>query len=112
MTGYHLIIGNGRFYGGRFSLTPGACLFEDCLECCLFLRPGRMGLIAGVLKVVLGRPLGPPVAEIFHTRRLIVRGEGTPVQIDGDFHGRLPMVFRSAPGELRMVLPKSGRREE
>ena len=38
---YSLIIGNGRLYGGRFSVTPEASLTEDLLDVCLFRKWGR-----------------------------------------------------------------------
>ncbi|BCR06350.1 hypothetical protein DESUT3_34190 [Desulfuromonas versatilis] len=105
LRGYNLVVGNGRFYGGRFSITPGASLYEDTLEACLFLRPGRLRFLGSALKIALGARLPAEEARIFKTRHLEVAGAGLAVQIDGDFHGRLPMTIRALPGELRMVLP-------
>jgi len=107
--GYGAILGNGRLYGGRFSLTPDASLDEDCLDVCVFLLPGRLSLLRSAVTVAVGGRLGPPVARMFKASSVTVRGEGVPVQIDGDHLGRLPMSFRALPGELVMVLPNHPR---
>ncbi|OHB25518.1 MAG: hypothetical protein A2X84_10160 [Desulfuromonadaceae bacterium GWC2_58_13] len=104
-SGYGLIVGNGRLYGGRFSLTPGAALPEDQFEVCLLQRPGRLELLHCLLRMLLKRPLIPAGALLFKARELTVQGDGVPVQIDGDPHGQLPMRFRAMPGELVMVMP-------
>lgn len=104
-TGYGLIIGNGRLYGGRFSITPGAALTDDQFEVCLLQRPGRLGLLHGLLRMLLKQPLAPAGGLLFKARELTVQGDQVPVQIDGDPHGRLPMSFRAVSGELLMVMP-------
>lgn len=105
LRGHGVIIGNGRFYGGRFSLTPGASLQEDLFEVCLLQKSGRLNLLHFLLRMVLRRPLTPAGAKLFKTRALTLNGAPVPVQIDGDPHGRSPMNFQIAPGELLMVMP-------
>jgi YegS/Rv2252/BmrU family lipid kinase len=108
--GYHVVLGNGRLYGGRFSVTPDASLAEEALDVCVFLRKGRLPLLRCAAKIAAGRRLARPDAETFKARCVIVRGEGVPVQIDGDHLGRLPMTFRALAGELVLVLPPAGDR--
>jgi YegS/Rv2252/BmrU family lipid kinase len=108
-TGYGAIIGNGRLYGGRFSITRGASLQEPFLEVCLFCRPGRLPLLRSALRVALGRPLRAPDVALFKTTALTLTGEGIAVQIDGDSHGHLPMTFGVGAGELLLVLPPVAR---
>jgi len=103
--GYHVIIGNGRLYGGRFSVTPDASLTEEMLDVCVFLRKGRLSLLRCAAKIAAGRRLALPDAETFKASSITVRGGGVPVQVDGDHLGRLPMTFRALPGELVLVLP-------
>lgn len=106
--GYHVILGNGRLYGGRFSVTPDASLTEATLDVCVFLKKGRLSLLRCVAKVAAGRRLASVDAETFKARSVSVRGAEVPVQIDGDYLGRLPMTFRVLPGELVLVLPSTG----
>jgi YegS/Rv2252/BmrU family lipid kinase len=103
--GYGAILGNGRLYGGRFSVTPDASLEEGCLDVCVFLRPGRLPLLRSAVTVATGGRIGHAEAQMFKATSVTVRGEGVPVQIDGDHLGRLPMTFRALPGELVLVLP-------
>ncbi len=103
--GYGAIISNARCYGGRFTLTPEASLFEDRLEVCLILRPGRLALLRAGLALLSGKPLPGPWGKHFRSRRLTVSGEGVPVQIDGDAAGTLPRVFSVNPFTIRLMLP-------
>ncbi|MDD5758871.1 MAG: diacylglycerol kinase family lipid kinase [Desulfobulbaceae bacterium] len=104
--GYGAIISNARSYGGRFTMTPRASLFADTLEVCLILRPGRLALLRVGLALLTGRPLPHPWGRHFRSRKLEVRGEGVPVQIDGDEAGFLPRVFSVNPFPIRLMLPK------
>lgn len=104
--GFGAIISNARFYGGRFTLTPGASLFADTLEVCLILRPGRLALLRAGLALLTGRPLPQPWGRHFRSRRLEVSGDGVPVQIDGDDAGALPRIFSVNPFPVRLMLPK------
>ncbi len=105
LTGHTVVIGNGRLYGGRFSLTPGASLTDDVFEVCLLQKPGRWSLLHALLRMVLHLPLEPSGARLFKARELTVRGNGVAVQIDGDDHGELPLSFRVVSGELVLVMP-------
>ncbi len=106
LRGYNLIVSNGRFYGGRFSITPQASLLAEQLDACLFLQPGRWSFLCSMLKIACNRTLSHPEVEMLRVKELKVRNGGVPVQIDGDFHGWLPMTFKASPGELVMVLPE------
>jgi diacylglycerol kinase (ATP) len=105
LRGYSIIIGNGRLYGGRFSITPEASLKEDLLDVCLFQKWGRVHLLRYVARIAAGGRLEAPEVRHFKARKITVTGSAVPVQIDGDYLGRLPMTFRAHPGELVLVLP-------
>ncbi len=104
--GCSAIIGNGRYYGGRFLITPAASLQEDTLEVCLFRSRGRLGFLYSMIKVAFGRPLTEKEVWRFKGRELAFTGFKAAVQLDGDYHGRLPMTFRAAYGELSLIYPK------
>ncbi len=102
---YGAVLGNDRLYGGRFKITPEASLREDSLDVCLFLRPGRLQLLATIARMLLSRPHRDDEVLRFKSRHLIISGTNAPVQVDGDCHGRLPQTFRAVFGELSLVFP-------
>jgi YegS/Rv2252/BmrU family lipid kinase len=99
------ILSNGRLYGGRFLVSPEASLQEPALDVCLLLHPGRLGLLRTAATFAVGRRPDPAAVRSFKTSFLRLQGAPVPVQIDGDFFGRLPVTFRSMAGELQLVLP-------
>jgi len=107
LTVYNVVIGNGRLYGGRFSITPGACLTDDVLEVCAFLRRGRGPLLRSLLRIGTGRHGISEDVLIFKTTALDLSGADIPVQTDGDYLGQLPMSFRAISGELTVLLPQN-----
>jgi len=106
LEGHNVIIGNSRFYAGRFSITPDASITEPLLDVCLFQKRGRWALVRCAARVLAGKRLTLPAARLFKARRVTVRGAHVPVQVDGDTLGRLPMTFRVEPDALIFVLPR------
>lgn len=102
---YGAVVSNGRLYGGRFAIAPAASFQEEALDICLLLRPGRLALLRAAGAVASGRPLAPEAARTFKARKLLLQGDAVPVQLDGDYFGRLPVTLRAVSGELVMVLP-------
>jgi len=108
-SGYGAVVSNGRLYGGRFVVNPGASIFSDRLDVCLFSRPGRLPLLRLALRVLTGGVPGPPLAEHFTARRLEFGGARLPVQLDGDDCGDLPLTIEIVPAAVRLVLPPGSR---
>ncbi len=103
--GFGAIIGNGRLYAGGFSLLPQASLLAHRLDLCLLLRPGRLALLRCAASFAVGRAPGERAALCLQGRTFTIAGGQAPVQIDGDYLGRLPMTFRAVAGELSLVFP-------
>lgn len=100
-----VIIGNGRLYGGSFSLTPHACLEADTFEVLLLRRSSRWALLRAGLCALRHRPPAPWDGTLLHTPRLTISGEA-PIQIDGDDFSDLPCTFATLPGAITLVLPR------
>ncbi len=104
--GHSVILSNCRLYAGRrFSVTPNATPLIDRLDACLLLKKGPFGILGYAATVLAGGSPAPPAALCLTGREFVVRGEGVPVQIDGDYLGRLPMTFRTTFGEISLVFP-------
>jgi YegS/Rv2252/BmrU family lipid kinase len=108
VTGTGIVIGNGRLYGGRFSVTPGARLDEPRLEVCLFKGRRRIDWAGYAWGVLRGRHGLYDGVSLFKTDRLRVSSEEkVHVQADGDLVGTLPMDFAVAPYTLNLILPEA-----
>jgi YegS/Rv2252/BmrU family lipid kinase len=106
LTGTGIVVGNGRLYGGTFSVTPGARLEEPRLQVCLFKSRRRIDWAGYAWGVLRGRHHLYGNVSLFKTERVRVTSEEKVyVQADGDLLGTLPMDFSVAPYRLNVVLP-------
>jgi diacylglycerol kinase (ATP) len=104
--GEAILIGNGRFYGGRFSIFSQADLRDGRLDAVIFSRSdfaslARCGLSWATKR--LGRDAG---AVVISAESIQLSAEG-PVayQIDGELGGNLPARFELLPGKLNVIVP-------
>lgn len=100
-----LIVGNGRLYGGRFAVTPGARLDDPAFEV-LLLAPGRLPLLRAAWHVLRGRAVAPADGRLLRTTALQVRGTAA-LQLDGDDVGDLPVDIELLPQAAVLMVPSS-----
>lgn len=106
LRGYGAIIGNGRYYGGAFQVTPLAGLNKPELDICIFARHGTWSLLRAVIRVALGWHLNTPHIIYRKGRNISIRSNSmVHVQADGDSIGTLPMEFSIAENALTIVKP-------
>jgi YegS/Rv2252/BmrU family lipid kinase len=105
VVGNTVIISNGKLYGGKFSIAPHANLEEDSLDICVFKKLGRCSLMKNLIRVTKGEEFQASDVVRFKVKSVMVEGDNVPVQIDGDYCGKLPMTFHSCPNELRLIMP-------
>jgi YegS/Rv2252/BmrU family lipid kinase len=98
-----VVAGNGRYYGGRLSLTPSASLFAERLDVCMVAPMSRLRFVLTAIALLAG--LTPAGVVRYVTGRLTLRGDGIPLQIDGDDRGTLPRQLSVTSGEVWMVFP-------
>lgn len=106
-----VIIGNGRLYGGRFSLTPHARLSDATFEVLLLRRASRLALLRAALGALRHRPPAAEAGTLLRTTRLSITGAAS-IQIDGDDFGDLPCDFATLPGAITLVFPHPEPRSE
>lgn len=100
-----VIISKGRLYAGRYVLAPEARPREPGFRVVCFRRGGAARAALAGAALPLGLVPRLPGVEAIAARRVALRGEGVPVQADGDPAGVLPVEVEDAPGGLRVVLP-------
>ena len=106
LTGELVLVGNGRFYGGRFVVFPGAKATDGLLDVCVLpkltwwtvVRCGA-GLLGGRVDRHLGaRHLQAECVTLSAPRRV-------PLQLDGESVGELPATFTVRRMALRVLVP-------
>ncbi|MBX7221309.1 MAG: diacylglycerol kinase family lipid kinase [Blastocatellia bacterium] len=102
-----VVVGNSKGYGGGFSLTPKANIFEPGFEVTIF--PAKdMGLmfLPYAFTSFLGDPtkLGGVYQETARNLKAYGPGPTQPwVQVDGELLGQLPMTFEAISNGLQLV---------
>jgi len=100
------VIGNGKGYGGRMCMTPGAKLEEPWFEVYMLPRLASnfsyLGALSGCLR---GKPERTR-ARIVRGRHIKAHSTGQPwVEVDGEVIGPLPMTFDVVPDALSLIVP-------
>jgi diacylglycerol kinase (ATP) len=65
-----VVVGRGRFYGGRFSCTPDARLDRTTLQVCVFNRSGRWATILYILALIRGTLFAMPEVMILDSKTI------------------------------------------
>lgn len=106
---YFLIcVGNGKWEGGGFKLTPNAEPDDGKFEVCCVAGLSIMKILPVLPSVMTGTHLGKKNIESFETRDLFVQNPaGFPVHADGEILGWnvIRTEISMQPGALRVVLP-------
>jgi len=105
-SGKMVLIGNGKFYGGRFPIFPLADLCDGVLEAVVYPRLNMESLVRGSWGML---------TDDFHTGGHTVQIRGAhlelkcakpiPFQLDGENIAPLPVTFGVAGQLLRVIVP-------
>jgi len=105
-TGELVLVGNGKFYGGRYRLHPTADMSDGLLEVRVFPKANWMTILrcAGMFFAGMNMPDG--VAKSFRAKTFTLTSElPTPLEVDGENIGYLPATFSVQQKKLRIVVP-------
>jgi YegS/Rv2252/BmrU family lipid kinase len=103
ISGYSAIIGKASCYGGDFKITPDANLKDPNFYVFLISKKGRMNLLKHALPIILkkNRYYSKDI-NYFKTERIEIDGDA-PIQIDGDYIGRLPAKIEIVTNALKLI---------
>ncbi len=105
-SGELVLVGNGKFYGGRYRLFPKADLCDGVLEVCVFYKTNWMTLMRCAGLFFAGAELPTGVAKCFRAEKLTLSSTSpTPMEVDGENIGHLPATFSIQQKKLRVVAP-------
>jgi YegS/Rv2252/BmrU family lipid kinase len=106
LTGQLVLVGNGRLYGGKFQVFPGADMADGKLDVAVFPKVNWPTLCRCGLALLLQGKL--PEAKVIRLRAssFTVIGESfTRFEVDGELAGQLPVRFGLRPAALRVLVP-------
>lgn len=109
LEGYGAVVGNGKYYGGRMSITPFADLERGDLDVCIFEGKRPIDILRYTWGVLRKRHLSYPDVQYRTAKGLKVTSSGKSyIQADGDIVGSLPAVFTIVKDGLMVILPERG----
>lgn len=105
-TGGLVLMGNGKFYGGRYKIFPDADIHDGLLEVCVFPRVNwwTLARCAPVL-LALGKVPEKTVQRIRAASFTLTSSERCGFELDGEFAGHLPATFGVLHCGLRVTVP-------
>jgi diacylglycerol kinase (ATP) len=109
-----VVVGNCRYYGGRFGITNRADPADGELDVVLFRGDGFLETALFWLAVPIGLHLRHPATRYLRGRRVVLGppegGRDVWFQTDGELAGRLPATVESRPQAVRIFVPGTGTR--
>jgi len=106
LTGELVLVGNGRLYGGEFTLFPDADLRDGILDVCVLPRVNWLTLVRCGPGLLLQGRLPASATRLFRAESITLTSPSpTPLEIDGELIGHLPATFSIERSRLRVVVP-------
>jgi diacylglycerol kinase (ATP) len=105
-SGQMVLIGNGKFYGGRFTMFPRADLRDGVLEAVVYPRVNISAVARGCWAMMTDDfHAGGRTVQLRGAKLKLECSERTPFQLDGENVGPLPATFGIEPRTLRVIVP-------
>ncbi len=105
--GSFVLVGNGRFYGGPFSLFNEAEMQDGLLDVCVFKSMNYLALIRYFRGALFGSLSKFSDVHYFKARRLVVKADRVvPLEADGELAGHSPVEFSVRRRKLRVLVPE------
>jgi diacylglycerol kinase (ATP) len=102
--GCFVLIGNGRFYGGPFSLFRYAKNDDGLLDLLIFKHQSYVDIFRYLQGVLIGNHMDLPDIEYRRvTSAQVLSDQPVPVELDGDIAGATPVHFAIAPKKLQVI---------
>lgn len=104
--GDFVLIGNGKFYAGKYPFLYKADLSDGHLDVTVFPKFQWASLAGNVMNFVFGRYFRPGCQPYFQAKSVEITSDAvTPLQLDGEFVGHLPAKIISGSQTLRVLIP-------
>ena len=108
--GEWMCVGNGKMYGGPFTLFPNAMVDDGKLDLCVLPKVNNRIIAHAVIAMLRGRLNSWPGIIYHRVSKLTIEGPtDTRIQADGDYIGKLPLQIRVLPRKLNVLVPKTNK---
>lgn len=105
-SGQLVLIGNGRLYGGPIPVFERAELQDGLLDVCVFPKVNWWVILRYACAYLSPRFLARGRELHFQTETVRLESDWpVPVEVDGEWVGRLPAVCSLRPRALRVIVP-------
>jgi YegS/Rv2252/BmrU family lipid kinase len=106
--GYSIIAANSSCYGGGMRIAPDAALDDGLLDVVLTEHIGRLRFLLKLGKVFKGTHVRERNVHVLRGRELRISADRPfAIYADGEEIGELPVVVRSVPSAVRVLVPAS-----
>lgn len=101
-----IAISNGRFYGGRFKITPRAILDDGLLEICLVEEMGRFRYLSIIPKVFKGTHASIKGISFYRAKEVVIESsEIILAQVSGEvIEGQKKFTIALLPKSLKLIV--------
>lgn len=104
------VVANGPYYGGGYTVAPGARLSDGRLTVSLYRNFSKLELFRHFHSISRGRFHYHPNIETYFAREVrLSSAEALPVHVDGCPFGHLPVTLRAVPRALHVYAPERKR---
>lgn len=111
--GSFVLVGNGRYYGGRVIVFQDASLYDGLLDVLIFKNLGYLDIARYLAGVVTGTHTDMDDVEYFHTHEIRVTSNAdVPYEADGELAGRLPVSMKISQHRLMVSVPRLGNQQD
>lgn len=102
-----IAISNGKFYGGRFKITPKAILDDGLLEICLVEEMGRFKYLSIIPKVFKGTHASIEGISFYRAKEVVIESSQTILaQVSGEvIEGQKKFTIALLPKSLKLIIP-------
>ena len=102
-----IAISNGKFYGGRFKITPEAILDDGLLEICTVAEMGRLKYLMSIPKVFKGTHESIKGINFYRAKEVVIQSsEPILAQVSGEvIEGQKEFTITLLPKSLKLIIP-------
>ena len=102
-----IAISNGKFYGGRFKITPEAIIDDGLFEICTVEEMGRLTYLMSIPKVFKGTHASIKGINFYRAKEVVIQSsEPILAQVSGEvIEGQKEFTITLLPKSLKLIVP-------